>query len=76
VNLAAGQVLRLAAPHGVEVACDAGRLWITEEGLPDDVWLAPGERVRLKGHGLALVEASGDARLHIVERITGGARAR
>lgn len=69
-TLAAGEVLRLPSPRGLEVACDAGHLWITEEAQADDVWLAPGQRVRLVGDGLAIVEAKGDARLRLVgERV-------
>jgi hypothetical protein len=66
VRLAAGEVLRITAPRGLEVACEAGHLWITEEGMPDDVWLGPGQRVRLVGDGLAVLEAKGEARLRIV----------
>jgi hypothetical protein len=66
MKLAAGEVLRIAAPRGLEVACESGHLWITEEGMPDDVWLAAGQRVRLVGEGLALLEAKGDASLRIV----------
>jgi hypothetical protein len=65
VNLAAGELLKLHAPRGLVVACEAGHLWITEEGQPCDVWLAAGQRVRLVGEGLALVEAKGAARLTI-----------
>jgi hypothetical protein len=63
--LAAGEILRLEAPRGLVVACESGHLWITEEAQPDDVWLAAGQRVRLVGDGLALLEAKGDARLRI-----------
>jgi hypothetical protein len=65
VKLVAGKILRLNAPRGLEVACESGHLWITEEGMPDDVWLAAGQRVRLVGDGLAVLEAKGDARLTI-----------
>jgi hypothetical protein len=58
--------MRIANPRGVEVACHAGHLWITEEGLPCDVWLAPGQRVRLAGDGVAVLEAKGEAKLTIV----------
>ncbi len=67
--LASGELLRLDAPRGLEVTCEAGHLWITEEAQPDDVWLAAGQRVRLVGDGLAVLEAKGSARLLI-----GGAR--
>lgn len=63
--LAAGEILRIPAPRGLEVMCEAGHLWITEEAQPDDVWLAPGQRVRLVGEGLALLEAKGPARLRV-----------
>jgi len=65
VKLAAGELLRLQAPRGLEVACESGHLWITEEGMPDDVWLAAGQRVRLVGDGLAVLEAKGEACLTI-----------
>ena len=68
MRLAAGEVVRLDSPRGLEVACDAGHLWITEEGMPDDVWLAAGQRVRLVGHGTAVLEAKGEARLRIVRK--------
>ena len=65
VVLAAGEILRLPAPRGLQVTCEAGHLWITEEAQPDDVWLAAGQRVRLVGNGLAVVEAKGPARLRV-----------
>ena len=67
-TLAAGEVLRLPSPRGLEVACDSGHLWITEEAQADDVWLAPGQRVRLVGDGLAVLEAKGAVKLRIEDR--------
>ena len=66
--LHAGEVLRLPSPRGLEVAVDAGHLWITEEAQADDVWLAPGQRVRHVGQGLAVLEDKGDTRLSSVDR--------
>lgn len=63
--LAPGETLRLEAPRGLELTCEAGHLWITEEAQPDDVWLAAGQRVRLVGEGLAVVEAKGPAKLKV-----------
>jgi hypothetical protein len=65
VALPAGALLRLNEPRGLQVTCEAGHLWITEEDQPDDVWLAAGQRVWLVGDGLAVLEAKGDARLRI-----------
>ena len=66
LDLAPGALLRLAAPRGLEVKCETGHLWITEEAQPDDVWLGPGQRVRLVGAGLAVLEAKGAVRLRIL----------
>lgn len=63
--LAAGEILRLEAPRGLLVTCETGHVWITEEAQPDDVWLAAGQRVRLVGDGLAILEAKGAACLRI-----------
>jgi hypothetical protein len=61
--LPAGALLRLQGPRGMQVTVEAGHLWITEEDQPEDVWLAAGQRARLVGEGLAVLEAKGDARL-------------
>lgn len=73
VHLLAGELLRIESPRGLEVHVDEGHLWITEESQPDDVWLAPGQRVRLVGNGLAVIEAKGSARIRIAgNRSTAG----
>jgi hypothetical protein len=66
LRLAAGEILRLDDPEGVEVACDAGRVWITEERGLDDVWLRAGQSVRLARRGLAVMEATQAARVRII----------
>jgi hypothetical protein len=66
MNLHSGEVLRLPSARGMVVVCEAGHLWITEEAQPEDVWLAAGQRVRLVGDGLAVVEAKGEARLSVM----------
>jgi hypothetical protein len=63
--LAGGELLKLESPRGLQVTCESGHLWITEEAQPDDVWLAAGQRVWLVGEGLAVLEAKGNARLRI-----------
>lgn len=64
-QLSAGELIKLEAPRGLQVTCESGHLWITEEAQADDVWLAAGQRVWLVGDGLAVLEAKGDARLRI-----------
>jgi len=65
LDLAQGELLRLESADGVEVAVDEGRVWLTEEANERDVWLGAGQRARLSGRGLALVEAVRDARIRI-----------
>ena len=66
MNLPAGKLLRLEDARGVEVACDSGRVWITEERSLDDVWLGAGQSVRLARTGLAILEATQAARIRII----------
>ena len=63
--LSGGELLRLEGPRGREVTVESGHVWITEEAQPDDVWLGPGQRVRLVGDGVAVLEAKGETRLRI-----------
>ena len=63
--LGAGELARLESGAGLEVACESGRVWITEERDASDVWLDAGQRVRLHGGGLALIEATRHARVRI-----------
>jgi len=63
--LARGELLRLDASCGLEVACDSGRVWITQERDARDLWLTAGQSVRLGGRGLALLEADRQARVRI-----------
>jgi hypothetical protein len=64
VQLAAGEVLSLAHPRGIEVSVLSGCVWITEESRTDDIWLCTGERTSLGGDGLAVIEAIGAANAH------------
>ena len=64
-DLARGELLRLDAGPGVDVSCDAGRVWITQERDARDLWLNAGESVHLAGRGLALLEADRTARVRI-----------
>ena len=63
--LAPGELVRVDHAVGVEVAVDSGRVWVTEERSLDDVWLAAGQRVRLSGRGLAIVEATRGSAIRI-----------
>lgn len=64
IDLAQGELVRLESEGTFEVACEEGRVWLTEES-GRDVWLIAGQCARLSGHGLALVEAVRRARIRI-----------
>ena len=42
---------------GLVVACEAGSVWVTQEGDPEDHVLAPGDRLHLVRRGLVAVQA-------------------
>ena len=65
ISLESGEFLRLEPGGDVEVRCASGRLWITREQDPADVWLEGGERARVNPRGLTLIEAVGLTQLSI-----------
>ena len=59
-RLGAGQALTLAAaraPRRLQVT--HGRLWLTQEGDPDDHFIAAGEDLALCGPGAVVLESDG-----------------
>lgn len=65
ISLESGEFLRLEPGEDVEVRCASGRLWITREEDPADVWLEGGERALVDPRGLTLIEAVGVTQLSI-----------
>ena len=65
IKLAKGRPVAFRGARNVHLECTEGLVWLTLEGEPDDYFLAKGERVRVKGGGLALIEGypSGAIRL-------------
>jgi hypothetical protein len=61
IDLQRGRFLRIQSGAGSTVAAHAGSVWITEEASPRDVVLRPGQSLKLRRRGLALVEAMSDA---------------
>jgi len=55
--------LSVRVPVGSAVHCIAGRAWLTQEGLPDDVVLAAGEKFVVRQKGLIVMNAIGGAAL-------------
>lgn len=57
IPLAAGETLRIEDPRAVLVHVAQGRVWITEEGLADDIVRDEGAWFRLTRRGVGLVQA-------------------
>ena len=49
--------LRLRGARGAAIEVVRGRVWITEDGRSEDRFLNHGDRYRISGDGLVLVEA-------------------
>ena len=65
ISLEPGEFLRLEDGSGVALRCEEGRLWITGEKDPADLWLDGGDHALLGGPGLTLIEAVCATRLRI-----------
>lgn len=75
IALHAGDSLSLRRARGLVIAIaaagspnetDTPRVWLTEEGLIDDVFLHPGEQYRIAGAGRVALTAWGAVRLRLI----------
>jgi hypothetical protein len=80
LDLPGGSLVPFFSMPGERVRILAGRVWLTEEGSPNDAFLASGDEVRLGNRGLAVIEALAPARIQLYEdanvasRLARGAR--
>lgn len=49
--------MHLDGARDVRLHVRSGRLWVTEQGRPEDVFLGPGDAWRLRAGGRAVVQA-------------------
>lgn len=75
LELGAGQVLSLPRADGLQIECRTGRLWITQEGYSQDLWLAAGSSMRIDGPGRVVIEADGQASLRLAPALARAGRA-
>jgi hypothetical protein len=71
LDLPGGGLVPFFSAPGERVRILYGRVWLTEEGRPDDAFLASGEEVRLDAPGLVVIEALGPARVQLYEEKRG-----
>lgn len=75
-ELADGELLALDRMKGRELACRSGELWITVDGRPDDIILAPGQRWLAEDHATVVVSALKDSLLVVTRTCTRAGRGR
>lgn len=63
ITLRAGESFSLRRAAGATLRCEAGRLWVTEEGLAEDTALVAGQLTLLVRNGKAVVLALRDGHL-------------
>jgi len=71
LDLPGGSLVPFTSIPGERVRILFGRVWLTEEGIARDVFLASGDEVSLDSRGLAVIEALGPARVQLVEDLPG-----
>lgn len=64
VTLEASRPLTIANGAGTQIQILEGRVWLTEEGVPEDVFLSPGAEYILHRNGRAVLEC--DNQSHVV----------
>ena len=61
INLAPGVPLAIADSKGASLRVLQGRVWLTQEDLPDDIFLDHGAVHTLSGAGRTVISAEGPA---------------
>ena len=61
LELRRAQILRLQGAAGKSISCEAGTLWVTQEGRMRDDFLSAGQSLCIASAGTTLVEAVGGA---------------
>jgi hypothetical protein len=56
LDLLPAQLLRLCGAHGLMIDCEAGTLWVTQEGAAGDAFLFAGQSQSMLPRGVILVE--------------------
>jgi hypothetical protein len=66
-NLARDGVVLLHQAAGARVVCLTGALWLTQQGLAEDVILQAGESLRVTSGGLTLVTALRGSEVRVIQ---------
>jgi hypothetical protein len=75
-ELADGELLALDRMKGRELVCRSGELWITVDGRPADIILAPGQRWLMEDDATLVVSALKDSLLVVTRTCARAERGR
>jgi hypothetical protein len=70
VPMPGGSSLRLTNAKATMLKVQTGLVWITEEGVDEDIFLGSGEQYVVQGDGLLIISAESEARLGISEHLS------
>ena len=65
IALEAHHALSMTDASGVEVECRTGQVWLTMDGDPRDIFLAPGDAHAIQRDGLTLISAIKPSVVHV-----------
>jgi hypothetical protein len=65
MNLGQAQLLKLRGAKGVRLACRSGMLWVTQENVRRDDFLAAGATLVVETEGVVVIEALELSRLGV-----------
>lgn len=74
LELRRGDTVRLDDAHGATVSCAAGTVWVTRDGDLADIVLGAGQKARIDGPGLVVIQALEASRLAVASTAAALAR--
>jgi len=69
LSLAGGTLVPFSSVPGKRLRVLSGRVWITEEGNGQDIFLSGGEEIGLASRGLVVIEALASTRIEWIDPV-------
>ncbi|HVL55014.1 MAG TPA: DUF2917 domain-containing protein [Burkholderiaceae bacterium] len=67
IELSANRSIVLHDPRGAQIVCIAGRIWVTEDPLRNDIVLHAGQSHTVSTDGMTFVTSFADSRVRLIE---------
>lgn len=74
LELRRGDTVRLDDAHGATVSCASGSIWVTRDGDPADLILGAGDKARIDGPGMVIIQAFEASRVAVASNALSLAR--